>query len=207
MSSDKPASGMASAFPNYFELFQNIASPFMANNASNPASNAAAMMMATLDPKEIERKTRELETVLMWLKAQVGVVEMSIKTLEYQKDFLTKMAANPMPMPTPMPMSMSSSDASSADAGVNLGQEVKEAIQAPDLTQLAKTAAAMNPALWAWNLLQQPAGGEGVKSTGGKTGGGKTAPNARTNAKKGGDINARSTSTSKKASATKRTRS
>ena len=205
MSSDKPASGMASAFPNYFELFQNIASPFMANNASNPASNAAAMMMATLDPKEVERKTRELETVLMWLKAQVGVVEMSIKTLEYQKDFLTKMAANPMPMP--MPMSMSSSDASIADAGVNPSQEVKEAIQAPDLAQLAKTAAAMNPALWAWNLLQQPAGGEGVKSTGGKTAGGKTVPNARTNAKKGGDKNARSTSTSKKTSATKRTRS
>ena len=127
MSADKPAS----AFPNYFELFQNIASPFMAGSGANPASNAAAMMMATMDPKEIERKTRELETVLMWLKAQVGVVEMSIKTLEYQKTFLTQMAATPA--------------AGSA-----------EKVETPDLSELAKTAAAMNPALWAWNLMQQP---------------------------------------------------
>lgn len=131
MSADKPESSAASAFPNYFELFQNIASPFMAGSGANPASNAAAMMMATMDPKEIERKTRELETVLMWLKAQVGVVEMSIKTLEYQKTFLTQMAATPA-------------------AGA------AEKVDAPDLSELAKTAAAMNPALWAWNLMQQP---------------------------------------------------
>jgi hypothetical protein len=135
MSADKPESSAASAFPNYFELFQNIASPFMAGSGSNPSSgvvsNAAAMMMAAMDPKEIERKTRELETVLMWLKAQVGVVEMSIKTLEYQKTFLTQMAATPA-------------------AGT------AEKVDAPDLSELAKTAAAMNPALWAWNLMQQP---------------------------------------------------
>jgi hypothetical protein len=132
MSADKPESG----FPNYFELFQNIASPFMASGTHNPGSNAAAMMMATMDPKEIERKTRELETVLMWLKAQVGVVEMSIKTLEYQKTFLSQMAA----MPT-----SGTPTAAAADSAT-----------APDLSQLAKTAAAMNPALWAWNLMQQP---------------------------------------------------
>jgi hypothetical protein len=132
MSADKPESSAASAFPNYFELFQNIASPFMASGGNNPTSNAAAMMMATLDPKEIERKIRELETVLMWLKAQVGVVEMSIKTLEYQKTFLTQMAATPTAGST-------------------------EKVDAPDLAELAKTAAAMNPALWAWNLMQQPA--------------------------------------------------
>jgi hypothetical protein len=134
MSADKSESSAASAFPNYFELFQNIASPFMAGGGNNPASNAAAMMMATLDPKEIERKTRELETVLMWLKAQVGVVEMSIKTLEYQKTFLAQMAATP----------------AASGAGST------EKVDAPDLAELAKTAAAMNPALWAWNLLQQP---------------------------------------------------
>ena len=200
MSSDKPASGMAPAFPNYFELFQNIASPFMASNANNPASNVAAMMMATLDSKEIERKSRELETVLMWLKAQVGVVEMSIKTLEYHKDFLTKMAANPMPMPA----SVASPDVRSADAEVKPSEQVKEKIQPPDLAQLAKTAAAMNPALWAWNLLQQPAGGGGEKSAGGKA-----ALGTRTTAKKNADANAnaRSRPTSKKTSTAKRNRS
>jgi hypothetical protein len=198
MSIDKPTSGMTPAFPNYFELFQNIASPFMASNANNPASNVAAMMMATLDSKEIERKSRELETVLMWLKAQVGVVEMSIKTLEYHKDFLTKMAANPMPMPA----SVASPEVRSADAEVKLSEQVQEKSQPPDLAQLAKTAAAMNPALWAWNLLQQPAGGGGEKSAGGKA-----APGTRTTAKKDADANARSRSTSKKTSAAKRTRS
>ena len=198
MSTDKPTSGMTPAFPNYFELFQNIASPFMASNANNPASNVAAMMMATLDAKEIERKSRELETVLMWLKAQVGVVEMSIKTLEYHKDFLTKMAANPMPMPA----SVASPDVRRADAEVKLSEQVQEKSQAPDLAQLAKAAAAMNPALWAWNLLQQPAGGGGEKSAGGKA-----APGTRTTAKKDADANARSRSTSKKTSAAKRTRS
>lgn len=135
MSSDQPASGAAPAFPNYFELFQNIASPFMGQGGNNPASNAAAMMMAAMDPKEVERKTRELETVLMWLKAQVGVVEMSIQTLEYQKTFLSKMAANP-----------------------GAGNDAKATTPAPspDLAELAKTAAAMNPALWAWNLMQKP---------------------------------------------------
>ncbi len=205
MSSDKPASGMASSFPNYFELFQNIASPFMANSANNPASNAAAMMMATLDPKEIERKTRELETVLMWLKAQVGVVEMSIKTLEYQKDFLTKMAANPMPML--MPESMAPPSARSADADVKLSEEAQEKIQPPDLAQLAKTAAAMNPALWAWNLLQQPVSGEGEKSAGLKTASGKTGSRTRITGKKTADTNARSKSVLKKASGIKRSRS
>ena len=198
MSTDKPTSGMTPAFPNYFELFQNIASPFMASNANNPASNVAAMMMATLDSKEIERKSRELETVLMWLKAQVGVVEMSIKTLEYHKDFLTKMAANPMPMPA----SVASPEVRSADAEVKLSEQVQEKSQPPDLAQLAKAAAAMNPALWAWNLLQQPAGGGGEKSAGGKA-----APGTRTTAKKDADANARSRSTSKKTSAAKRTRS
>jgi hypothetical protein len=113
----------ASPFPNYFELFQNIANPLMANAAANPAANPAAMM---LDPREIERKVHELQTVLAWLKAQVGLVEMSLQTLEYQKSFIEQMGAG------------------SAKAG-----------DAPDLAELAKTAAAMNPALWAWNLLQQ----------------------------------------------------
>jgi hypothetical protein len=112
-------------FPNYFELFQNIANPFMANAASNPAANPAAMMMASMDPKELERRMNELQTVLVWLKAQVGMVELSLQTLEYQKSFVTQMASG--------------------------GDKSAPA----DVAELAKTAAALNPALWAWNLMQQ----------------------------------------------------
>ena len=92
MSTDK----ISPQLPNYFELFQNILSPFTANAANageGMASNAAAMMMKSLDPKEIARKKQELETVLMWLKAQVGVVELSIKTLEYQLSLAEQFAS------------------------------------------------------------------------------------------------------------------
>ena len=159
MSAAKPES----AFPNYFELFQNIASPFMAGSGANPASNAAAMMMATMDPKEIERKTRELETVLMWLKAQVGVVEMSIKTLEYQKTFLTQMAAT-----------SASGSAEKADAPT---------VDAPNLSELAKTAAAMNPALWAWNLMQQPTAAANPDTTQGGSTNSSTKNNTKSSTK------------------------
>jgi hypothetical protein len=123
-------------FPNYFELLQNIAQPFFAKSASgsSPTDHAAAMAFAALDPKELERKIAELETVLAWLKAQVGMVELSVKTLEYQKSFLEGLAP-----------------ASSGSSGE----------PAPDVTEAIKSAMsnpAMNPALWAWNLLQQAQG-------------------------------------------------
>ena len=122
-------------FPNYFELFQNIVNPFAAG--AGAGANPAAMMMASLDPKEIARKQQELETVLMWLKAQVGVVELSLKTLEYQKSMLEQMASG-----------NASAAASSADANKTAG---------PNVEELAKMAGAMNPAAWAWNMMQQPA--------------------------------------------------
>ena len=141
MSADKAAL----QFPNYFELFQNIVNPFAANAGAGGMANPAAMMMASLDPKEIARKQQELETVLMWLKAQVGVVELSLKTLEYQKSMLEQMASGKAPA------------APSPDAAKTAGPSVEE---------LAKMTGAMNPAAWAWNMMQQPvATGETSKKT------------------------------------------
>ena len=130
-----PADQTPPQFPNYFELFQNIVNPFAAG--ASAGANPAAMMMASLDPKEIARKQQELETVLMWLKAQVGVVELSLKTLEYQKSMLEQMASG-----------NASAAATSVDANKTAGPSVEE---------LAKMAGAMNPAAWAWNMMQQPA--------------------------------------------------
>ena len=129
-----PADLIPPQFPNYFELFQNIVNPFSAG--AGAGTNPAAMMMASLDPKEIARKQQELETVLMWLKAQVGVVELSLKTLEYQKSMLEQMASG-----------NASAAASSPDAKT----------AGPSVEELAKMAGAMNPAAWAWNMMQQPA--------------------------------------------------
>ena len=128
-----PADPVSPQFPNYFELFQNIVNPFAAG--ANATNNPAAMMMASLDPKEIARKQQELETVLMWLKAQVGVVELSLKTLEYQRSILEQIASGKAAVaPTPQ----------APDTSV------------PGAEELGKMAGAMNPAAWAWNMMQQP---------------------------------------------------
>lgn len=122
--------------PDYFALFQSMLNPA----AANPGA-AAPSMFAMLDPKEVERKISELETVLTWLKGTVGMVELSLQTLKYQQSVLASM-----------------NDASrSAQSGA--------ASQVPDLEALAKGGAAMNPAMWAWNMMQQPAAAPSAPST------------------------------------------
>lgn len=74
-------------------------------------------MMAALDPKEIEKKIAELKTVHGWLVAQSGVVEMTVKTMEYQLAFI-KHSGHPPPA--------------------------------------ASGEAQPNPAVMAWNMMQQP---------------------------------------------------
>ena len=118
----------SSPLPDYFAMFQSMLNPA----AANPAA-AAPSMFAMLDPKEIERKISELETVLTWLKGSVGMVEISLQTLKYQQSVL----------------------ATFGEAGKNLQTDATAA--PPNLEALAKSAAASNPAMWAWNLMQQPA--------------------------------------------------
>jgi peptidoglycan hydrolase CwlO-like protein len=40
------------------------------------------------DVKELEKKISELETVEHWLRANLNMLQMTIKTLQYQKDLL-----------------------------------------------------------------------------------------------------------------------
>ena len=114
--------------PDYFALFQSMLNPA----AANPGA-AAPSMFAMLDPKEVERKISELETVLTWLKGTVGMVELSLQTLKYQQSVLASMGK-----------ASNSAQAGAADA-------------APNREALANSGAAINPAMWAWNMLQQPA--------------------------------------------------
>jgi len=44
-----------------------------------------AMFTPTADPKELERRIAELQTVENWLKMNVGFIQMTVKTLELQK--------------------------------------------------------------------------------------------------------------------------
>ena len=46
------------------------------------------MVAPTIDPKEIERKLDEMRSVENWLKMNLGLLQMTIKTLEMQKSAL-----------------------------------------------------------------------------------------------------------------------
>ncbi|MGD2141788.1 MAG: hypothetical protein PVH25_15455 [Burkholderiales bacterium] len=64
----------------WFEQFQKMWNPM---NFPFPG-----VVQPTLDPEEIERKINELKAVESWLKMNVGMIEMTIKTMEMQKSAL-----------------------------------------------------------------------------------------------------------------------
>lgn len=51
------------------------------------------MAMPTVDVKEVEKKIGELKAVETWLTMNVGLVQMTIKTLEMQKAALESLVA------------------------------------------------------------------------------------------------------------------
>ena len=57
-----------------------------------PFPNPMAMF-ATLDPAEIERKIGELRVIESWLTMSLNFMQMSIKTLEWQKASLEALRA------------------------------------------------------------------------------------------------------------------
>jgi hypothetical protein len=52
-----------------------------------------AMMLAALDPAEVERKIAELRVIEGWLQMSLNMMQMSIKTMELQKASLEAMGA------------------------------------------------------------------------------------------------------------------
>ena len=63
-----------------FDLWQKMVNP--------GAFPLQSLMFPVLDAKEIEKKIGELETVEHWLKANLGMLQLSIKSLEYQRSLL-----------------------------------------------------------------------------------------------------------------------
>jgi hypothetical protein len=57
------------------------------------------MVAPTIDTAEIERKLGELRSVESWLKMNLGLLQMTIKTLEMQKSALEAIAAGSSPKP------------------------------------------------------------------------------------------------------------
>ena len=63
-----------------FDLWQKMVNP--------GAYPLQSLMFPVLDPKELERKIAELEVVEHWLKANVNMVALTIKSLQFQRDML-----------------------------------------------------------------------------------------------------------------------
>ena len=47
-----------------------------------------SLMFPVLDPKELDKKISELEVVEHWLKANLNMLQLTIKSLEFQKGML-----------------------------------------------------------------------------------------------------------------------
>jgi peptidoglycan hydrolase CwlO-like protein len=63
-----------------FELFQKMVNPM--------AYPMQSLLTSALNVEELEKKIAELKTVEHWLQTNVALLQMTIKTLEYQKTIL-----------------------------------------------------------------------------------------------------------------------
>ncbi len=63
-----------------FDLWQKMVNP--------GAYPLQSLMFPVLDAKELEKKIAELETVEHWLKANLNMLQLTIKSLEYQRQMI-----------------------------------------------------------------------------------------------------------------------
>jgi hypothetical protein len=110
-----------------FELWQRMVNP--------GAYPVQSLMFPVLDPKELEKKIAELQVVEHWLKANVSMVQMTMKSLQFQLAMLK-----------------------GGEKGLKTYAEgLKPAAgQAPPAAEAAPEAAP-NPAMWMWDLMTQGA--------------------------------------------------
>ena len=80
-----------------FEAFQKMINPM-----AFPMQN---LLMGAMKLEDIEKKISELETVRHWLSTNMGMLDLTIKTLEYQRQLLTPVKggkpADPPPIENP----------------------------------------------------------------------------------------------------------
>jgi hypothetical protein len=95
-----------------------------------------SLMFPVLDARELEKKIAELEVVEHWLKANLNVLQLSIKSLEYQRQVLEG------------------------------GERIKAAMEEGGKARGSEGSDEIpNPALWAWNMMAQ-AGTEAAEAMG-----------------------------------------
>jgi hypothetical protein len=138
-----------------FDLWQKMVNP--------GAYPLQSLMFPVLDAKELEKKIAELEVVEHWLKANLNMLQLSIKSLEYQRQM------------------------------VKGGERIRQAMEEGKAPEAAPSPGAdeiPNPALWAWNMMAQ-AGTEAAEAmsraveAAGEAAGGETGEEARPKPKGG----------------------
>jgi hypothetical protein len=85
-----------------------------------------SLMFPMADAKEIEKKIAELETVEHWLKANVNMIQLTVKSLQYQLAMLK--------------------------GGEKAMESLRKGAQE---SRKPAPEAAPDPATWAWNLMTQ----------------------------------------------------
>src|SRR4051812_31407488 len=108
-----------------FELWQRMVNP--------GAYPLQSLMFPVLDAKELEKKIGELQVVEHWLKANVNMVQMTVKSLQFQ-----------------LAMVKGGEKGLAAYAAGSKHTPAAPGAPAPDA---AGNPPAANPALWMWNLM------------------------------------------------------
>ena len=104
-----------------FDLWQKMVNP-----GGYPLQS---LMFPMLDAKEIEKKIAELETVEHWLKANINMLQLTIKSLQYQRAMLK--------------------------GGEKFQAEIASGGEAAKGNAPGEGGEMPNPALWAWNMMAQ----------------------------------------------------
>jgi len=100
-----------------FDMWQKMVNP--------GAYPLQSLMFPVLDPKELEKKIGELEVVEHWLKANLNMLQLTIKSLQYQRAMLKG------------------------------GEKFRERMAAAKPGDDGEPAPGPegNPAMWAWNMM------------------------------------------------------
>jgi hypothetical protein len=99
-----------------FDMWQKMVNP--------GAYPLQSLMFPVLDPKELEKKIGELEVVEHWLKANLNMLQLTIKSLQMQRAMLKG------------------------------GEKFRERMAAAKAGAEEPPAnAGDNPAMWAWNMM------------------------------------------------------
>jgi hypothetical protein len=108
-----------------FDLWQKMVNP--------GAYPLQSLMFPVPDSKEIEKKIAELEVVEHWLKANLNMLQLTTRTLQYQLAMLK--------------------GGEKASEVMRAGLDAEKAPRAAASENPAASKDPPNPAMWAWNMM------------------------------------------------------